>query len=72
MTLPDVMKPLLAGLITYVVLNMLSHVNLFFGLLLEVGVYGGVLLALKTFTQEEVWFVKQLFRGPVAAKPAGI
>ncbi|UCD86619.1 MAG: polysaccharide biosynthesis C-terminal domain-containing protein, partial [Desulfobacterales bacterium] len=72
MSVPDVIKPLLAGLITYGVINMFSHINLFFGLLLEVGVYGAILLGLKTFTREEIWFVKQLFRGPVAAKPAGI
>jgi PST family polysaccharide transporter len=72
MSVPDVIKPLLAGLITYGVMNMFSHINLFFGLLLEVGVYGGILLGLKTFTREEIWFVKQLFRGPVAAKPASI
>lgn len=70
--LPDIIKPLLAGLLTYGILSMLNGVHILLGGVLVLGIYGGILFGTKTFTQEEMSFFKQVFARTPSAKPVGV
>ena len=68
-TFPTVVKPLCAGLATYGLLLMFRDVNLFVGGLIEILVYSGILIGLRTFSREEIDFFKDLLRGFMPEKP---
>jgi O-antigen/teichoic acid export membrane protein len=69
-SLPDIIKPLLAGLVTYGILSMFDGINFLLGGVLEIGLYGGILFATRTFTEEEISFFKQLLRRTSLAETA--
>jgi hypothetical protein len=62
LSLPDIVKPILAGFVTYAILNMFDGINFLLGGVLEIGIYGGILLAMKTFTREEMSFFREIFK----------
>ncbi|MHC4474158.1 MAG: flippase [Planctomycetota bacterium] len=70
--LRDVVKPLFGGLVTYMVLRTLGHLNVFLGGVLAVGIYTAVLFGIRTFSEEEISFFKQLWRGASSPKPVRI
>jgi hypothetical protein len=70
--LPDIIKPLLAGLVTYGILSMFSGIHFLLGGVLEVGIYGGILFAIRTFTEDEISFFKQVLARTPSAKPVGV
>jgi O-antigen/teichoic acid export membrane protein len=70
--LPDIIKPLLAGLVTYGILSMFNGVHFLLGGVIEVGIYGGILFAIRTFTQDEISFFKQVLARTPSSKPVGV
>jgi len=62
MPLVDIIKPLAAGLVTYVVLSLLGDISLILGGIIGLGLYIVLLLAIRTFTSEEVVFLQQLLK----------
>jgi PST family polysaccharide transporter len=70
--LPDIIKPLLAGLVTYGILSMFNGIHFLLGGVLEVGIYGGILFAIRTFTRDEISFFKQVLARTPSAKPVGV
>lgn len=69
--IPVIAKPLIAGVATFGALAMLPDMNIFLGAVVEVLVYGTVVLGIRTFSEEEIRLAKELLRGAVSARAMG-
>ena len=66
------LKLLFAGLLTFALLWMFKDMNFLIGGLFEILIYGAILIAIRTFSEEEIYLFKQLLRGILPVKPMNV
>lgn len=66
------LKLLFAGLLTYAFLWLFKDISVFIGGLVEILIYVAILIAIRTFSEEEIYLFKQLLRGIFHVKPMNV
>jgi O-antigen/teichoic acid export membrane protein len=66
------LKLLFAGLLTYAFLWLFKDINVLIGGLVEILIYVAILIAIRTFSEDEIYLFKQLLRGIFHVKPMNV